>query len=322
MSCDHLDGLTLALAVAQDPHEGFVVRALRFLREVVDDRFSDPVVVGLEQVVGFAAARADEAFGEQIADRQLELTSEARSLTQDPLFDGARRHGNELEQVLVRRRELRDAHVDQVSSVNQGDFSLATAVPHQLAHEERTAFGFLADSTQGGIGQALLAQRRSKGRDFVVVERGDGDFLVVDRALSQRLQEAPEGTSIFQVGRAVGSHQQHRGSVGGTQELYDLICALGVAPLEVIDRDDQEVAIADARRSSFSARNAAIRRSPGSGASPPFWRGRVPTAGTCRRTPNTWAKLPTSRGRMAAASASGRRDQKAESWSMTPSKVL
>ena len=120
-----------------------------------------------------------------------------------------------------------------------------------------------------------------------------------------RLEDCSQERACRRIVAAVTAQKEEPSAVGWTEELREQGRAVGVAPLQVIDRQDQRTPIAQAGQELTQARRrgAAAPAGRGQGAS----RGAVATASASPSVGKTRTRDRMSRGKSACASQSGRR---------------
>ena len=115
-----------------------------------------------------------------------------------------------------------------------------SALPHQLADEERVAFRFQGDPR--GPGSVAIGKQRER-QLAGLVRRQAGDAHLAGAANGAQPADAAAGLGIL---AAMTGDEQERRRVRRTDQLGQQGRAVGVAPLHVVDPDHQRSAVRDA----------------------------------------------------------------------------
>ncbi len=131
-------------------------------------------------------------------------------------------------------------------------------VPRQLLDQERVALGLGHDprGVAGRVGAAAEVDERQVER-VAVEHRPDLDVLGLDRGQRDLLVELAQERVRVAALAAERDDQQERGRVGRAHQRREQRHAVGIAPLQVVDREHQRLAIGDAREQLAQRRERA-----------------------------------------------------------------
>jgi hypothetical protein len=227
-------------------------------REGRHDRLADPIVRRLDDLVSVAEARAHEPLRAKLADERIQRAPRVARVSHNRHRERAPAHRDHLDEpprvdrepleapaddLLERKRRRRDSRVVRRSR--------AAARPHsarELLDEERASARFSRDRVGHLHGSGVVGAEQGEGETPRLVggERPD-------RMLAHVGAGGPEGGGLEQEGVrlrvlvAVRHHEQKRRCLGRSHQLEEQRRAVAVAPLHVVDEDDERVAPRDLR---------------------------------------------------------------------------
>ncbi len=217
-------------------------------RELLDDGLPDAVVTGLDDLVAFAEPDADEAF----AAKQLDVVVRRASLSTRGREDGygegpsrdrhrlrktARARGKPVEPIAhdIRKRPERERRADRRR--------LHPVASYELLDEKGAAMGFARDGARRSLGQLVGGTDPGERERLGLLDLEGADADVADvggdgPALVHLEQEGARGGLLL----SIRQEEQDRRRVRGPHHLVEQRDAVDVAPLHVVDVEDERPA--------------------------------------------------------------------------------
>ena len=216
--------------------EAEVGAAERLRIQALHHQLPDPIVEGLGEVAGAEAPAPDEVLRTQDRERGVG-GSDAGGAGAGPLLDRPRRHRHRLEEAPGVGREAVDPRPEHALQRHARHGPSGRDRAHQLGDEEGAAVGLPGDGRRQRLVRAGAAEEGAgQGGGLVVGEAAHLDDLAVHR---REGAERAEELALVDLVAPVAGEEQQRGRVGRGEQGGHQLGAVDVAPLEVVEVEDQ-----------------------------------------------------------------------------------
>ena len=221
-----------------------VIFAPQQVGQEVHHRLANAVVVGLDRVAAPAAARADEVLRVEHGERRHRGTIQITGGLENLLRGRAAGDTDDAQELAGIGRQLRDANAEHlvdrrrprpVQHIGRG----VLRIPHQLGDQHRVPAGFGRELDERLAVCARLVQAGHQLPRLGVGQRQQLDVSGVRELVGVGCEQALEQRAAPHFLDPVGGEEQEWRRVLWTHELGQQWSAVGVAPVQVVDEQNQ-----------------------------------------------------------------------------------